>query len=696
MAMMAKMRSLAPAFIITIGGIFVLFMVLSDSRVIEIFGQKRNNVGSVNGQEITYQQFNAFLEQARQRQKEQTGKDIDEDQQDAFNDQVWDAMVTQELVKEQYDKLGIKVSDQEVQDILLGPNPPEALKRQFTDSTGRFNRPLYESTLRQQKKEVLLGLEDNIRQMRLQEKLQNYLFASLTVSEGEIKRRFIDQSTKINANYVLVDLSTIADNSVSANEDDLKKFYNENQDRFKVDAQRKLRYVVFSKAASREDSASIKNNLVALMNKSKNDTADFRSYAQIYSEAPATKDTLSPNMLPPEAVDAFANAAPGSLLGPYATYEGYVVYKLMSKIPSSETFVRASHILVPFKGDEAKAQQEAMDIYSQIQAGADFAKIAKEKSDDVASAIKGGDLGWFGKGQMVKEFEDASFSGPVGVVQKPFKSNFGYHIVKVTGKISGKYVVERIVNKIKASASTADNAYQAANDFVYLVKKSNFDQEAKTMNYKLMETPLFNQDASFVPGIGANKAMVDWAFESDKGDLSEVYKAQSGYVVAQVTDAVKPGVKKFEDVKASIKPMVIREKKLQKATQIAEQIRKQASGSSLQQAAQNFGGQAKFDTTGTFAPAGTIPGIGRDFAFIQKALSADINKISEPVKGQRGVYLIQVTSRTPFQQSQFAMQRNSVRDGLLQQKKSYFFSQWINQLKKDAKIVDNRRQFYAR
>ncbi|MCU7496423.1 MAG: hypothetical protein HF314_14145 [Ignavibacteria bacterium] len=695
MAMMAKMRSLAPAFIITIGGIFVLFMVLSDSRVIEIFGQRKNNVGSVNGQDISYQQFSAFLDQARQRQKEQTGKDIDEDQMDAFNDQVWDAMVTQELVKEQYDKLGIKVSDQEVKDILLGPNPPEALRRQFTDSTGRFNRQLYESTLRAQKKEVLLNIEESIRQMRLQEKLQNYLFATLPVSEGEIKRRYIDQTTKINANYVLVDINNIPDNSISVNEEDLKKFYNENQDRFKVEAQRKLRYVVFSKAASREDSASIKNNLISLINKAKNDTADFKSYAQIYSEAPATKDTLSPNMLAPDAVDVFANAAPGSIVGPYTTYEGYVAYKILSKVPSSDSYVRASHILIPFKGDEAKAQQEAMNIYNQLKAGADFSKVAKEKSDDVASARRGGDLGWFGKGQMVKEFEDASFNGPIGVVQKPIKSSFGYHIIKVTGKTSSRYVVERIVNKIKASASTSDNAYQAANDFVYLVKKSNFDQEAKTMNYKIISTPLFNQDASYVPGIGANKAMVDWAFDSDKGDLSEVYKAQNGYVVVQVSEEIKAGVKKFEEVRNSIRPMVVREKKLQKATQIAEQIRKQASGSSLQMAASNFS-QARFDTTGTFTPAQAIPGLGREFGFILKAENANINSITAPVRGHRGVYLIQVTSRTPFEKSTYAMQRNSFRDNILQQKKAYFFSQWISQLKKNAKIVDNRRQFYAR
>ncbi|MGE5401222.1 MAG: peptidylprolyl isomerase [Ignavibacteriales bacterium] len=695
MAMMAKMRSLAPAFIITIGGIFVLFMVLSDSRVIEIFGQRRNNVGSVNGEDITYQQFNTFLDQARQRQKEQTGRDIDEENMDAFNDQVWDAIVTQKLIEEQYAKLGIKVSDQEINDVLFGPNPPEALRRQFTDSTGRFNRQLYETTLLQQKKEVLVGLEESIRQMRQQEKLQNYLFASITVSDGEIKRKFIDQNTKIKADYVLVDASNIPDASVSVNDNDLQKYYQDNQDKFKVEDQRKLKYILFSKSASKEDSASIKNNLAAVIEKAKSDTASFKSYIQIYSEAPYSVDTVKPNQVSENAVDALVNAAPGSIIGPFTSYEGYVAYKLRSKVPSNETYVRASHILIPFKGDEAKAQAEAMAIYNQLQSGADFAKLAKEKSDDVASARKGGDLGWFAKGQMVKEFEDASLNAPIGVVQKPIKSNFGYHIIKVTGKTSGKFVVEKLVNKIKASASTTDNAYNAANDFVYVAKKSSFEQEAKTMNYKVLETPLFNKDANYVPGVGSNKSLVDFAFDNDLNDVSDVFKAQNGYVVAKIAEVVKPGVKKFDEVKAQIRPLALREKKFEKAKQIAEKIQQQAMGSSLNAAAASYK-EARFDTTGTFTPAQPVPGIGRDFPFIDKALSAEVGKITEPVKGMRGYYVIKVVNRTPFDKGVFAMQRNSVRDNLLQEKKSYFFSQWIDQLKKNAKIVDNRRMFYAK
>lgn len=694
MAMMAKMRSLAPAFIITIGGIFILFMVLSDSRVVEIFGQRRNVVGSVNGEDITYQQYNAALERFKQQQREQTGRDIDEENMDAFNDQVWDAMVTENLIKEQYKKLGISVTDQEVRDILFGPNPPEALKRQFVDSLGRFNRQLYEQTLLQQKKEVLLNIEDFVKQNRLQEKLSNYLLASVNVSEGEIKRKFIDQTVRMKDEYALVDVNTIGDNEVSVSNEDMERYYKENMDKYKVEAQRKLKYVLFSKAATKEDSASIKNNLTAIASKAKNDTASFSSYIKIYSEQPYSKDTVKQNQLSEEASNLLANAAPGQIAGPVATYEGYVVYKLLAKVPANETFVKASHILIPFGSDENKAKADAEDIYNKLASGADFAQMAKEKSTDFGSARRGGDLGWFGKGQMVKEFEDVSFSAPVGAVQKPVRSSFGYHIIKVTGKSANAFVVERIVNRIKASAATQENAYNSANDFAYVAKKGSFEQEAQSLKYKVVETPAFTKDAYGIPGLGANKALVDFAFDNGNGDISEVYKVPAGYVVAKVSEEIKPGVKSFEEVKASIKPLALREKKFEKANQIAEQIKKQAaSGQPLSSVVAQFK-NAKYDTTNTFTASQGIPGVGRDFAFINASLKTDMGKISDPVKGQRGCYVIKVLSKTQFDQSAYSMQRNSVRDNILQEKKSYFFNQWLTQLKKDAKIVDNRRMFY--
>ena len=171
MAMMARMRSLAPWFIITVGGLFVLFMVLSDSKVVEIFGQRSNYVGSINDYNVTYQEFSSLVERARMNQTQQTGQEIDESQMDMFRDQVWDALVTQRLVEEKIDEFGINVTDEEIKDVILGPDPPQFLKSSFIDSNGVFNRQLYEEAIFDPRnKEALLQAEDAVRQQKYQEK----------------------------------------------------------------------------------------------------------------------------------------------------------------------------------------------------------------------------------------------------------------------------------------------------------------------------------------------------------------------------------------------------------------------------------------------------------------------------------------------------------------------------------------------
>jgi peptidyl-prolyl cis-trans isomerase D len=125
MGMMQKMRSLTPIFIIGVGGLFVLFMILSDSKVLEVLGQDKNVVGYVNGEKITYEEYNRAVDNYREQYKAQTGVDIEEEQMDYLRDQIWDQLITQKLVEQQMKKMNIEVSDKEVDDYIFGPNPPE-------------------------------------------------------------------------------------------------------------------------------------------------------------------------------------------------------------------------------------------------------------------------------------------------------------------------------------------------------------------------------------------------------------------------------------------------------------------------------------------------------------------------------------------------------------------------------------------
>ena len=99
--------------------------------------------------------------------------------------------------------------------------------------------------------------------------------------------------------------------------------------------------------------------------------------------------------------------------------------------------------------------------------------------------------------------------------------------------------------------------------------------------------------------------------------------------------------------------------------------------------------------TGEFSASGSVPGIGLDYNFVAHSLKLNLNKVSNPIKGERGYYLIKVLSRTPFDAKKFAIQKNTIMNNLLEQKKSAFFSAWLANLKKDADIVDHRSQFFG-
>lgn len=694
MGMMAKMRNLAPAFIITVGGLFVLYMVISDSNVQEFIGARSNNVGSVNGRDITYQEFNSFVDRAIENQKAQTGQDIPEEQMDQFRDQVWDAMVTQILTEEQLEKFGIEISADEIREVILGENPPEFLKRNFIDSLGRFNREMYESALFDARnKEALLQAEEAVKQQLLSQKLQNMLFASISVSEGELKRKFVDQTVKMNAEFVLVDINNIPDNQVTVSDADLKKYYDENPDQFSIKDQRKIKFVTFQIVPSRKDSDMVFQTLRTVVETAKNDTADFKFFVDSYSETPYSRDTNSINQLPGSLADIIGTLQPGAIVGPLGTGTGYGVYKYLGTTSGTETIAKASHILVSSTGDDAKDLEEANKIYNQLTGGADFSALAKQLSKDPGSAQKGGDLGWFGKGQMVKEFEDACFNGPVNQVQKPIKTSYGYHIIKVTGRSNTKYITEKITGNIKPSGLTREEIYNQAKDFVYLAEKNNFEKEAELLKLPVQESQPFEEDAQVIPGVGYNKGIVKYTFENGLNTISPVFKTQGGYIVFKVSDITKAGVKQFDKIKEEIKTLVIREKKFEKALSIANNIVSKTNGN-LSIASQVYA-QARFDTTGEFTPAGSIPKVGVEYNVANVAYKAPLNKVTGPVKGQRGYYIIKVLNRTNFDQNSYTMQRNSLRDNLLQEKKSSYINVWLESLKKNAEIEDNRYLFYG-
>jgi len=687
------MRSLGPILMLTFGVVFVLFMILSDSKVTDLIGKQKQNVGSVDGDDITYQEYSNAVDNFRKRQ-EQSGQTIDESQMDYFRDQVWDYMVSQKLIDKKIKEYGIIATDDEVRDALLGPNPPAMLKQQFTDSTGKFNRQAYDNAMRDPRnKKIVIEVEDGIKLQLIQQKLQDYICASVSVSNDEVKDAWIKQNVKIKTNFISVNISNLNENDFKAADEEIKNYYDSHSDDFKIETQRKLKYVIFKRLPSQNDTLAIVNNLTAIVTKLKKDTTSFKKYIEIYSERPYSKDTISVGSIPADAREALIKGNIGDIVGPVISYEGCILYKLVAKVKTEKAQVKASHILIKLSGDDKADQIKANDIYNELMKGANFETVAKQKSQD-GSASQGGDLGWFGRGQMVKAFEDAAFNGKIGVIQKPVKSQFGYHIIKVTDKANQDIVVEKIVNRIQISNTTSDKLSADAQDFLYIAKKDGFESEAKMMKYSVTETPSFLEDAQMIPGLGQNASLVKWAFDNKTGEISDVYRLQTGYVIAMVSDVIKPGVRKFEEVKPLIKTLIIKEKKIAKAMSIVSDISSKIGVSGDPSIAKSVFPNARVDTTAEFTVTGNIPGIGREFAFSNYAEKGDIGKWSKPIKGESGAYLIKVTSRTQIDQVKMNTQMADLKKQLFGQKKNQFFGQWVQSLKKDVKIVDDRHLFY--
>ena len=213
------------------------------------------------------------------------------------------------------------------------------------------------------------------------------------------------------------------------------------------------------------------------------------------------------------------------------------------------------------------------------------------------------------------------------------------------------------------------------------------------MDYKVQETSPFTKESYYIPGIGVSQKLNDWAFDNSLNDISEVFSVNNGYVVAQISQVISEGVKPLKDVKNQVKQEVLKEKKFELAKKKAAEVRSKINGDLTK--VSSIDPKATVSQTGEFTGQGSIPNVGMDYNFKEESLSLKVGTLSEPIKGARGYYLLKVLSRTPFDSSAYAIQRNTIRDQLLQQKKSSFFSQWLSNLKKNADIVDNRRQFFG-
>ena len=699
MPLMTQIRNnLAKAFAV-FAAFFIVYIVLDWGMDItqRRFKEVGDYIGMVNGTKINYREFSEMLRQQAEAYRKQTGAEPDEETDRQIRNQVWNGLVQQILIEHELDRLGIRVTDDEIRDILLGPNPPEMIANQFKDSLGVFNRAAYDRAVADpQNRQAWIQVENDLHRQRRLEKLQSILFASARATEGEIKQRFVDKSISMQADYVLFDPNRfIPDSLVQVTDADIQKQYNSNQEEFKINAARRLKYVSFSLAPSEDDSAAVLAEMNRFLDQVKAGM-DFKELAKTYSELPVNDTTfVKHGDLSRERENAIFSAKKGQIVGPVGDFSGYHLIKILDERKASTEYVRASHILLSsLLGPDSVAKiQKAKDLLKRVRSGEDIEKLARENSEDYGTKEAGGDLGWNGRGAWVKPFEQAAFGAKVGDVVGPVRTQLGWHIIKVTGRDSRELKLVTLTMKVKASTQSIEAAYQRTQDFAYLAKDEGFEKSAQSSSYQVRETPEFTK-GSFIPGVGINDAVMNFAFGSKIDAISEPISVTGGVAVFRVSAIREEGVRPLEEVKTIVRSQVLRQKKMQQLREQVDAFYKTLSPTTdLVTAAQSVPNAAA-QKTGAFKATDAPQGVGRDYVFIGTASSLKPGELSKPFEGTRGYYIIKLTSKAALDSTQYTGERNSLQDQILQEKRNRLFSDWLTALRDKADIEDLRDKFY--
>ncbi len=700
---MSRMRDNMPAILVGLAILFIAMIVFEWGM--DITGRQGqqytgNIVGKINGQEITYQEFEKDLQNSVDQYKSATKKDPDDQTMGDLRDQVWNGLVNQILVDQAARRLGIFVTDQEVVDWVT-QNPetlPEAIKRNFEDSTGQINRQILQEALASNRPEVQefwRNVQTYLKEQRLQEKLVSRVYAAVRIPEEELRMQFAQQNQKLSAGYVLFQPSMLfPDSTIQISESEMRDYYSSHQDDFRTQATRALKFVLFPIRPSPDDTSAVKDEMsrVAVL---ANGGTDFLDLVKEYSETPYEDKFVSHGQLDPAIETKAFDAKKGEIVGPFLASDGYHLIKIMDEQSGKNEYVHAAHILIPVTPgpDSVSAYQLADKILKEARSGANFGLLAMEYSKDPGSARNGGDLGWFGKGAMVKPFEQAAFSGKVGQVVGPVRTQFGLHIIKILGKDSREIKVADIKMSIKVSQQTKDDLRQHAEDFIYLAKQDGFASAANTTRMQINQTPPFPK-GDFIPSIGSNKVLSDWAFKGSLGAISDITTLTQGYAVLMISDIQDAAVTPFEKVMPQIRATLIRQKQFDLAVAYANQLKKKLSGTDSLKVLSQFDARLHYGETGPFSPASYVPGVGRDYTFLAEAARLKVGQISPAIKGNAGVYVLQLLSKTPFDTTAYKIQRLTIMQQLMQREKSRVVNDWLQNLKETASIEDNRAQIF--
>ncbi|WP_417593052.1 peptidylprolyl isomerase [Owenweeksia hongkongensis] len=704
--------------LIGIIGVAMLAFILTDllGSGNSLFRADANVVGKVNGRTVESREFAMRMDEREAIIRQQNPQQAQFITRKQIADGVWNEIVREEVMGEQYDNLGFMVSSRELYERLKA-NPSIQSAPAFKDQvTGQFSEGMFQ--------QYITNLRDNMnvdpqaaeayqqwvdfergqKDMALQTKYNKAVEKGLYVPKQIAKASFQSSSISANIKMAALEFSSIKDEEVEVTDADFKNYYNENKEDFKAEKSADILYVNFPIAASEADRKELQDELkgyISAADSAENFAfaADDSLYASSRSDIRVMPDYYREANLPQGLDTSIMEQPVGYVTEPYEANGYYAITKVTDKrnLPDS---VEARHILISFQGlqggNETRNQPQAKTLVDSLLevVKADtskFASIAKELSDDPGSGAKGGELGWFGDKQMVASFSNFSFRNEKGEIAM-VPSQFGYHIIEILDQKGSSEAVKllSISREIAPTEQTIDDIYSAASEFASSVSGTeDFTAKAEEKGYAPRPaTGLLPFDES-IPGLGNNREIIRWANginseDTEIGDIQLFNNGNSSYVVVLLTDAMEDGYRSLDAVKENIRPMVINSKK-------GDMLLKKFEGATGDIDAIGAAAGAPVTTQAVNFGAPSLGRFGSEPKVIGTIFGMNDGETSKPIKGNRGVFVIQLTNKTPAAElPDYSEQQNQQQ----QATRGRVQGQVFLSLKENAKLDDRRAKFY--
>ena len=711
MAALGKIRKRGVALVIIIGlGLFAFIAEEAFRSCEATKNQQRQQIGEVLGNKINVQEFQALVDEYQEVVKMSQGVDnLSEEQLNSIKDEVWNSFVNEQIVKSEADKIGLTVTDEELQNMMKEGTNPMLMRTPFVNQqTGRFDVTMLTKFLADYKKNASNPqmaesyqriykywqfIEKQLRQQTLAQKYQALIANAMLTNPVSAKKAFEGQNQESDVLLASIAYNTINDNDVKIDEKELKAKYDEQKEMYKQTVEtRDIKYVSYQVVASAADRKALMTTMQDASNKLQSGATPAEVVRKAQSQFPYTGIAATKRAYPSDIAAKLDSMSIGQTTAPFETkFDNTLnVVKLISKTMMPDSI---EYRQIQVGGETVEAARKTADsIYTALKAGADFDEIAKKYGQTAQKQWLTSAM-YENSNTMDEESKNYLNSiNTLGVNElKNLEFSQGNIVLQVTARkaMVEKYDVAVIKHTIDFSKDTYSEAYNKFSQYVSENKTlADLEKNAAKFGFRVQERKdLFNSEHNVV-GLRSTREAMKWIFDAKDGEVSPLYECgnNDNLLVVALTGIHPVGYRSLDAVKEMVKSEVLRDKKF-------EQIKAKFAGVADIEAAKAKGARIDSVNQVTFSAPVFVQATGASEPALSGAIAAskqgDFSK--SLVKGNGGAYLFKVLKKANREGVKYDEKST---EQMLKQQAVQAASRFIQELYQKANVVDNRYLFF--